>query len=106
MSGVDPSVRRVVDVAEERYFVTVDIRSKQGAMADAEQFRKRHADAAMATLQDGSGISFYLPVFTETELDARKRVLVWAQECFAAPRYQVSIRKVEAAPIKPPPTNP
>ena len=70
-------------------------------MADSEQFRKRHGEAAMATLRDGTGISFYLPVFTETEDLAKKRVLAWAQECFASPRYQVTIRRVVAAPMTP-----
>jgi len=64
-------------------------------MADAERFRSRHSEAAMATLRDGGGISFYLPVFTADAQAAERRVLAWAQECFASPQYSVAIRKVE-----------
>jgi len=88
-------------MGEERFFVTVDIRSTHGSMADMEQFRKRHGEAAMAPLKDG-GISFYLAVFTVTGEQASDRVRAWAQECFASPQYQVAIRLVEAAPMAPP----
>ncbi len=93
-------------MSEERYFVTVDIRSKTGDLADAEQFKKRHGEAAMAFLKDGSGISFNLPVFTTDSEAATKRVLAWAQECFMSPRYKVTIRQVAHAPMAPPPIQP
>ena len=60
-------------MGEERFFVTVDNHSTHGSMADVEQFRKRHGEAAMATLKDG-GSAF---TFQGSRLPESRRVTAY-----------------------------